>query len=245
MIHSSLFSNLRMSAGLLLFAFMACNKKLPVESPCGCEPDAAVYYKENISQKLAVCGTLDLPIDSTLTPAALVVAYLGIQPFGNYDIPELVFNPNLPFFSSSAIQIVAAGWRFSVNASIKDLKGNLLVQIMDNKWYVYTDHVGKYNYDAKGLEIFDKQGHISLSIDSKPSTRLLTSMTVQGVIPIGNNSVEFYNSNMYFPPFSYGTPELDAVFEQYYQAYPIQPLFRYTGPNWQHARISAGGGSGE
>jgi hypothetical protein len=231
---------LRAFAGLLLLTSMACNKKVPGELPCGCEPDPAVHKKGNGSQKLAICGTLSLPIDSTLSPAALVIAFLGQEPFGNYDIPELGPTKTMPFFSSSALQIESVGWRFSVSGSIKDLKGNLLVQIMDNKWYVYTNNVGKYNYDARGLEVFDKQGHISLSIDSKPSTMLRTSINVQGVVPMADNTVALYEIDRYFYPFNYGTPELNAVFEQYYQEWPIQPLFRYTGPNWQHARVSAG-----
>jgi hypothetical protein len=230
---------LRTLTSLLLLASMACNKKLPVGLPCGCEPEAAVYTKGNSSQKLASCGILNLPIDSTLSPAALVIAYLGQEPVGDYDIPELGSTKTLPFFSSSALQIESVGWHFSVSASINDLKGNVLVQIMDNKWYVNTDNVGKYNYDAKGLEVYDKQGHISLSIDSKPPTTYTTSVNIEGVIPMADNTVALYEIDRFFLPFPYGTPALDSVFEQYYQQWPIQPLFRYTGPNWQHARLSA------
>ena len=225
---------LRMLSSLLLLASMACNKKLPVGLPCGCEPVSAVYTKGNSSQKLAICGTLNLPIDSTLPPSDLVIAYLGQEPVGNYDIPELGPTKILPFFSSSALQIESVSWHFSVGASIKDLKGNLLVQMMDNKWYVNINNVGKYNYDATGLEVFDKQGHISLSIDSKAPS----SINIQGVIPMADNTVALYEMDRYFLPFNYGTPALDSVFELYYHQWPIQPLFRYTGPNWQHARLS-------
>jgi hypothetical protein len=223
---------------LLLLASIACNKKLPGELPWGCDPEQAVYTKGNSSQKLAICGTLNLPIDFTLSPAALVIAYLGQEPFGNYDIPELGPTKIAPFFSSSALQIESVGWHFSVSASIKDLKGNLLVQIMDNKWYVNTKNVGKYNYDAKGLEVYDKLGHIYLSIDSSPPTTYRTSVNIEGVIPMADNTVALYEIDRFFLPFPYGTPALDSVLEQYYQQWPIQPLFRYTGPNWQHARLS-------
>jgi hypothetical protein len=226
---------LRTLTSLLLLASISCNKKLPGELPCGCDPEQAVYTKGNSSQKLAICGTLNLPIDSTLSPADLVIAYLGQEPVGDYDIPELGSTKTLPFFNSSALQIESVGWHFSVSASIKDLKGNLLIQIMDNKWYVNTKNVGKYNYDAKGLEVYDKLGHISLSIDSKGPS----SVNIEGVIPMADNTVALYEIDRFFLPFPYGTPALDSVFEQYYQQWPIQPLFRYTGPNWQHARLSA------
>ena len=231
---------LRAFAGLLLLASIACNKKLPGELLCGCEPDHAADKKGNSSHRLAVCGTLDLPIDSTLTNAAIVSAYLGQVPWGTYDIPELGPTRTLGFFGSSAMEITSIGWHFNISATVKDLKGNLLVQIMDNKWFVYINNVGKYNYDDKGLEVFDKQGHISLSVDSKPPNSLSTSMTVEGIVPLADSTVAYYNSNRVVLPFPYGTPEENAFIDLYYQTFPIQPLFRYTGPNWQHARVTPG-----
>jgi len=242
MIHTST-PILRVFAGLLLLSSVAC-KKLPGELPCECDSNPPVYKKGGGPQKLAVCGTLNLPIDSTdyLTD---IIVFVGFYSVAHETVQELKLNPGTSFFNNSPIslQIYGLHWYFSVNTTLKDRNGNTLLQMMDSKWYVYTNNISKYNYDARGLEIFDKQGHIAFSIDSRnPLTDMFgSSLTVQGLFPQPDGTFLFAEAEgegpqapFYLPS---GTPELNAIFDSVYNQYPIQPLFRYTGPNWQHARL--------
>ena len=228
-----------MLAGLLLLSSLAC-KKLPGELPCGCDTNPPAYKKGAGPQKLAPCGTLTLPIDTVQKYPIDIIVFIGIA-IGQETIPEMRYHDSTNFSNDPSLQINALHWYFSVNATVKDLNGNTLMQMMDNKWYVYTNNVGKYNYDAKGLEIFDKQGHIAFSIDSKnPVGEGDPSLTIQGLFPSPDGTVviaELTESghNLILP---YGTPELNAAFDSVYFQSPIQPLFRYTGPNWQHARLN-------
>ena len=161
---------LRAFAGFLLLGSLAC-KKLPNELPCGCDPNPPMYKKGAGPQKLAVCGTLTLPIDTTINYGIDIIVFVGIYN-AHETIPELKIHDSTNFFNDQFMQINSVHWDFSVNATIKDLYGNTLLQMMDNKWYVYSNNVGKYNYDAKGLELFDKQGHIAFSIDSRNPLRM-------------------------------------------------------------------------
>ncbi|HEY8972215.1 MAG TPA: hypothetical protein VIM64_24090 [Puia sp.] len=227
---------LRMLAGLLLPSSMAC-KKLPGELPCECDTNPPMYKKGGGPQKLAVCGTLNLPIDTT-NYLIDIIAYVGYYSIAHETLPELNLHTSTSFFNdpSTSLQIYGLHWYFSVNTTLKDRNGNTLLQMMDSKWYVYTNNISKYNYDARGLEIFDKQGHIAFSITDDG-----TSLMVQGLFPQPDGTFLFAEvvgdgplAPFYLPS---GTPELNAIFDSVYNQYPIQPLFRYTGPNWQHARL--------
>ena len=214
---------------------------MPGELPCGCEPDPPVYKKGANSQKPAPCGTLTLPIDTTINYGIDIIVFVGIAN-SHETIPELKLHTSTSFFDQPFLQITGLHWYFSVNTTVKDRNGNTLIQMMDSKWYVYTNNVSKYNYDAHGLELFDKQGHIAFSIDSKKSQSDMfgAALVVQGLFPQPDGTFMFAELTdgplppLYLPS---GTPELNAIFDSVYNQYPIQPLFRYTGPNWQHARL--------
>jgi len=239
MLHPST-TPLRAFAGFLLFASFAC-KKLPNELPCGCDPNPPVYKKGNTSTPLAICGTFNFPIDPIQNPWDLISVYLGLQKqLGMYSIQELGTGITLNFLGGPSLDIKAIGYNFVINANITDLKGNPLIQVMDNKWYIYKNNVGKYNYDAKGMEIYDKLGHIAFSIDARPNAKAAFSTLVyQGISLFSDNTVDYFvYDDRLIPEFPYVTPEDKAAFEQFYNAFPIQPMFRYTGPNWQHARLN-------
>ncbi|HVU58172.1 MAG TPA: hypothetical protein VHD83_24095 [Puia sp.] len=55
---------------------------------------------------------------------------IRVTPFVNVNPPPL--------------RIEAIGRHFNINANITDLMGNPLIQVMDNKWLIYKDNVGKY-----------------------------------------------------------------------------------------------------
>lgn len=233
-------SVLHIGASILLLSTLAC-KKIPGELPCSCEPDPPAYKKGSVPQKLAICGTLTLPIDTTINYGIDIIVFVGVYYVAHETIPELKLHDSTNFFNGPFMQINSVHWDFSVDATVKDLNGNTLLQMIDSKWYVYTNNVSKYNYDAKGMEIFDKQGHIAFSIDSKnPLTDMFgSSLTVQGLFPLPDGTFLFAetiesNLPLYF---SIATPEQKAEFDSVYSHFPIQPIFRYTGPNWQHARL--------
>ena len=119
MIHISSLT-LRTFAGLLLLSTMAC-KKLPDELPCGCEPDPPVYKKGGPSQPLAVCGTLRLFIDSTQSPGAFELAFLGSVQLGLYNFAELGLNATLRWGGNERLQVSSIGFRFSIDGAVTDL----------------------------------------------------------------------------------------------------------------------------
>jgi hypothetical protein len=246
MLHSPIFTS-RLCTPFIAFlitSIVACNKGIPNDPTCGCEPEQQTIKKggASLSKVLYPCGVLSLPIDSSFGPGTLVAAYLGFRALGLYNLLELSGYSRIAFFVDSNVQIYSVHYNYFISTNIRDLKGNLLVQINDNKWFIYTKAVGKYNYDAKGLEVFDKEGHIALSIDSKPYTSTgsyPTTLNVQGVIARTNNTVTLYELDRYLPvDYPYGTSALNKAFNHVYDSIPITPLFRYSGANWQHARVA-------
>ena len=230
---------------LLALGAVSCKKQLPESQLCTC--DVASQGGEQLSKggktstQLAICGVFDLPIPPNLDNGTTIEASLGIIPYGTYAYAELLVNPSVieGFFSTPVLEAYTVNFKYFFSASIKDLKGNPLVDIKDNKWFVYIENVGKYNYDANGFEVYDKAGHISLSFDFMPGTRIV-NLRVQGVVPISSSTLEYYAYNFPDPnqnEFQYGTPALNKFFEYIYTTVPIQPIFRYSGPGWQHARL--------
>jgi len=229
---------------ILIFALgaVSCNKHLPELQQCGCELDAQGNVKggAKMTKELAICGVFDFAIGSNVTPATTIEASLGYVPYGTYVYAEILANPRQLFFSSPVLASYTADFKYFISASIKDLKGNPLVEIKDNKWFVYVRNVGKYNYDANGFEVFDKAGHISLSIDFRHPDAGFVNLEVQGVIPTTSSTLKFYDYNLFavnLIDFQYGTPALNQAFEDIYNGVPIKPMFRYEGSGWQHARL--------
>jgi hypothetical protein len=169
--------------------------------------------------------------------ATSIAASLGYREYGTYTYAELLSNPSQGFFSSPVLEAHTADFKYFISASIKDLKGNPLVEIKDNKWFVYIENVGKYNYDATGFEVFDKAGHISLSFGFTYRAGLV-NLEVQGVIPTSGSTLEYYAlAAPSLIDFQYGTPALNKAFQDIYDIVPIKPIFRYQGSGWQHARL--------
>jgi len=58
----------------------------------------------------------------------------------------------------------------------------------------------------------------------------------------GNGYILYYQFNPtgegHHSELPYATQADKDFFEQYYQFYKIQQLFKYTGPHWQHARLN-------
>ena len=233
---------------ILIFALgaVSCKKNLPGSKQCTC--DVANQVGEQLSKeggtsgKLAICGVFDLPLLPNLDRATTIEASLGLVPYGTYAYAELLTTPSAieGFFSTPVLEAYEANFKYFISASIKDLKGNPIVDIKDNKWFVYIENVGKYNYDANGFEVYDKAGHISLSFDFIQG-EYTVNLLVQGVVPISSSTLEYYalatRGQVGLVEYQYGTPALDKAFQYFYNAIPIKPIFRYSGPGWQHARL--------
>src|SRR5690349_19280465 len=89
-------STLRILASLLLLSSVAC-KKLPNELPCGCDPNPPVYKKGSGPQKLAPCGTLNLPIDTTINYGIDIIVFVGLDN-AHETIPELQLHTSTSFY---------------------------------------------------------------------------------------------------------------------------------------------------
>lgn len=225
---------------LFTLAVVSCSKHLPESQLCTCTLDEqgnVIYAKGTQTfNGLQVCGVFNLPVDSTDGRATTVEATLGWQPYGFYEVAELYGNSNQGFFTVPNLEAHTSNFKYYFSASVNDLKGNPLVVIKNNQWFVYTQNVGKYNYDSAGMEVYDKAGHISLSF-----TRWVGGgfnvLWVQGVIPNSDSTLVYYSRENTYVNFNYGTTAGYQFFQYVYTTTPIQPLFRYTGPGWQHARL--------
>lgn len=187
--------------------------------------------------ELATCGVFDFPFGPLVSPATDVSVNLGDRQYGTYTYAEILIHPMQEFYTVPNLHLYTSDFKFFLSASIKDLNGNMLVEIKDNKWMIYKKNVGKYNYDTNGFEVYDKAGHISLSLDFKPANQSATSLTVQGVIPLTSNTLHYYKTYRFFPDFQFGTPELNQAFDEIYFGLPITPIFRYEGSGWRGARL--------
>jgi hypothetical protein len=231
-----------------LFALgaVSCKKHLPESQLCTCDVGSQggeqLSKGGEVSGKLAICGVFDFSLPPNLDRATNIDASLGIIPYGTYTFAELLTNPTRidGFFSTPVLEAYTVNLKYFFSASVNDLKGNPLVVIKDNKWFVYVENVGKYNYDANGFEVYDKAGHISLSFDFTPGPGT-ANLEVQGVVPTSSTTLEYYavatmgESNL--TDLQYGTPASDKFFEEVLAYFPIKPIFRYSGPGWQHARL--------
>lgn len=190
---------------------------------------------------LAFCGEFNLPFRGITNPATTIEADLGPVHDGTYSYAELLDNSNQEFFSTPVLEAHTDNFKYFISASIKDLNGNPVVEIKNNKWFVYLKNVSKYNYDSTGFEVFNKAGEIALSFDFTQSNGFDVDLVVQGVVPTSDSTMMFYNIHGFLPVFTVfqiGTQALNKSFhDNIYVLNPIQPIFRYTGPGWQHARL--------
>ena len=186
--------------------------------------------------QLEVKGVFDFPVDST---GSVFSGYLGGRAFGMYNWLEfLISNPPFGTFDVCNLSAEIVDKKFVLNATIYDMHGRLLFEVHDNKWRVYPEAVRKYNYDSNGFEIYDKENRIAISIDANPPWHT-GSLFVQGIVPCTSTGLGFFSKAWatYDTDIPYGTPALNKAFDHYYDSLAIQPLFRYTGKDWQHARL--------
>lgn len=185
---------------------------------------------------LETCGVFEFPIDSTLNGGTIVTTFLGLRSFGDYNLAEFYYSRG-PFggFTVCNLRAYILNWNFYVTGSIYDLKGNLVFEVQDNHWKVYRDAVRKFNYDSKGFEAYSKDGRIAISIDL--NARSIASLWVRALVPCSSTTLGYFPDAEYFNNFPYGTPESDSVLNNLMIQYPISPMFRYTGRDWQHARL--------
>ena len=230
----------------LVFLGTGSCKKHSAEFPlCDCDTPAGQSGGKleggQASRKLAFCGEFNLTLAGITDNGTNIEASLGEVPYGTYAYAELLFNSNQGFFSSPVLESHTSNFKYYLSASIKDLNGNPMVEIKDNKWFVFVENVSKYNYDSSGFEVFNKSGEISLSFDFTKVNAGTVNLEVQGVVPISDSTMKFYNRREFSPLFAVfriGTPVLDKNFyDSFYVYEPIKPIFRYTGAGWQHARL--------
>lgn len=227
---------------IFVLGAVSCKKHSPEILLCDC--DVAMQGGDKLEggqafKGLAFCGEFNLPFRGITNWATTIEATLGEVPYGTYSYAELLDNSNQGFFSTPFLESHTDNFKYFISASIKDLNGNPVVEIKNNKWFVYLKNVSKYNYDSTGFEVFNKTGEIALSFDFTQDNGFFVNLEVQGVVPTSDSTMQYYNHG--FIPRSLipiGTPALNKAFHDIiYAQFPIKPLFRYTGPGWQHARL--------
>ena len=182
---------------------------------------------------LQTCGEFVFLIDSTNVD---ITSFLGNRQAGVYVYPELKFAPDnvFPFFNTCNFTGYIYHFRHHLTTQIYDLRGRLILDVQDNKWQLFRNAAGKFNYDTNGPEVYDKEGRIAFHLNFVNGD--LQSLFYEGIIPCGSSTLSYYTFNFNFS-MPFGTPALNAAFDHLYDSVPLHPLFRYTGKDWQHSRL--------
>jgi len=238
-------------AGLAMLSFVACNKMSPSLCQSTTEgvvtADAAKTAARSghggcfPGQPLATSGEFSFPIDPSLSNAAEAVVVLGGGNNGEYNLDELRDHIKRGLAGacepgSHVLDTYILDLKYFITTTIYDLQGNLIFQAQDNKWQVFKNAAGKYNYDDHGFEVYDKFGQIALSIDFRVY-RIAPALFINGITPCSDSILWYYSPHEIFRRIPYGTKRLNRAFDLLYDSVPIAPLFRYTGKDWQHARL--------
>jgi len=186
-------------------------------------------------QALATFGEFYWPIDSTQSNAVQIVVYLGYNADA-FNLGELRDRRRRLLASVCNLEFYTQDLQYFVSGSIYDLYGNLMFQVQDNKWKIIRNSILKYNYDDNGFELYDKAGRIALRIDVR-SPNYGPKIYCSVISPCTSTTLIYCAPLNFYLNVPYGTKALDRAFEQLYQSDPIPALFRYTGKDWQHARL--------
>jgi hypothetical protein len=234
-----------MLLGILILASPACNKLTPQLHPPATKNSITSDSAKNRSQSrsgncfpgqaLATSGEFYWPIDSTQSNAVQIVVYLAHYSDA-YNLGELRDRKRRFLASVCNLEFYTENLQYFVNGSLYDLHGNIMFQVQDNKWKIFRNTILRYNYDANGFELYDKAGRIALSINLR-DLNYGPIIYCRVISPCTSTTLEYSSPNFFYTDIPYGTKQSDHAFDSLYHSDPILPLFRYTGRDWQHARL--------
>ncbi|HXD79617.1 MAG TPA: hypothetical protein VN616_17495 [Puia sp.] len=242
--HHSIFIRYASVICVLAVASIACNKTAPESAQRNVAATKGQLKTDSVTTEsrkrckigspLESCGEFVFLIDST---DAVITGVLGDRGGGFWNYGEFVVAPDgvFPLFNVCNFSAYIYHLRYHLTMKIYDLRGRLIFAVNDNKWQVYRNAAGKFNYDDKGFEVYDKENRIAFNLNLVDFGQQF--MYFQGIIPCSSSSLAYYNRTYTFFTVPYGTPALNAAFDHLYDSIPIQPLFRYTGRDWQHSRL--------
>jgi hypothetical protein len=64
-----------------------------------------------------------------------------------------------------------------IKMEVFDLDGKLIAKIDGDKWRLFSNYVGAFNYDAKGFELLDSRGNVAVNLNIGPDD----SIVIQGL----------------------------------------------------------------
>ncbi len=114
-----------------------------------------------------------------------------------------------------------------VTMTIYDAQKNLIAEVDSNKWRINKNLVSKFNFDEKGLEIFDNKGRIALSID----ILFNNTIQIQGLIENDVQVLYLTENGALFT-----TPNENEGIVNFLKRDPYRQLFKYTGKKWHGVR---------
>jgi len=119
---------------------------------------------------------------------------------------EFVYAPNSIFPMATACNCNEYIYQFKyhISTEVRDLHGNLILSIDDNKWQVHRIAAGKYNYDDNGFEVYDKEGRIAFNLNFTISSGTQWSF-FRGIIPCTATQLGYYPDHYFFANLPYGT----------------------------------------
>ncbi|MFT3705173.1 MAG: hypothetical protein QM802_22595 [Agriterribacter sp.] len=191
--------------------------------------------KKNTDDEFAIAGELSLKLDSN----AIGKAAIPRIDWGNNNImlgyympyQRLNFFNDLPAKSTwDAISIRAEQYRILLKGKIVDLEENIIMEIQENKWRVNKAFLGKFNFDDKGMEIFDTKGRVIFSINLSSDN----TITFRGLITTAQNpDLVIVSSDNGFHLFESREKKVrDSLLTTIY----TKPLFKYLGNKWHGVR---------
>lgn len=119
----------------------------------------------------------------------------------------------------SEIYVWKESSRYHVGGAIRDEQGNLVLQIMDNKWRIFPSFTSDKNYNNTALEVKDNRGRIVFQIAFLSSCVALQARLISGY----GQEIEIYSSDP-SEPAHIGFPRTQ---ENPPPMYLIRPIFEY------------------
>lgn len=141
---------------------------------------------------------------------------------------SFIFGLNINGMSVSAnyapIYFLIANDVLYITTKLYDEEANLIVEIENNKWRLNKNFVSKFNFDDKGVEIFDNKGRVFFSVNILPQN----TIEIQAILASGK-TLDLVTPNGFF-----GGINGDGI--SILNTLNIQPLFEYTGNKWRGVR---------
>lgn len=120
-----------------------------------------------------------------------------------------------------------------MSLKVYDLNGDMIVDIINNHWYRYQNNTGKFNYDSRGFEIFDKKGDLVFNVNMFSNNK----MKMQGYLIDRNHHFILVGGQQFDVTWNWGEiPNASELFT-IINHNKIKQIFNYNEKNYIGKRL--------